>query len=130
MRVINYKLPLQLSKVIEGQELPTCNLNYSIIKNLELIVVTQFGEHRYDATFGCEIWDLDFELIVSKSLWEEKLRKSLQASIMKHEPRLSQIEISIAISDIEKPNFLKRYTEIKRRVDISITGMIKKTGEP
>jgi phage baseplate assembly protein W len=126
----NYKLPLQLSRVIEGQELPTCNLSYSITKNLELIIVTKFGEHRCDPTFGCEIWDLDFELIVSESLWEEKLRKSLLTSITTHEPRLSQIEISVAISDIEKPNFLKQYTEIKKRVDITITGIMHKTGEP
>jgi phage baseplate assembly protein W len=129
MSSFNYKLPLQLSNVLEGQELPTCNLMNSITKNLELIITTKFGEHRSDPSFGCEIWDLDFELIVSESLWSEKLRKSLIKSISTHEPRLSSIEITVAISDFEKPNYFRQFTEIKKRVDIGIVGIIHKTGE-
>ena len=129
MSFLNYKIPLQLSKVIEGHELPACDLLHSVNKNLELIITTKFGEHRSDLTFGCEIWDLDFELIVSESLWGEKLRKSLIKSITAHEPRLSEIEITIAISDIEKPNYFKQFTEIKKRVDIGISGVLHKTGE-
>ena len=129
MSSFNYKIPLQLSKVVKGQELPTCDLKHSVTKNLELIIITKFGEHRSDPTFGCEIWDLDFELIVSENLWGEKLRKSLIKSITTHEPRLSDIEITVAISDFEKPNYLKQFTEVKKRVDIGIKGTIHKTGE-
>ncbi len=129
MSSFNYKIPLQLSKVIEGQEVATCNLINSVTKILELIITTKFGEHRSDPSFGCEIWDLDFELIVSESLWGEKLRKSLIKSITTHEPRLSDIEITVAISDFEKPNFSRQFTEIKKRVDIGIFGTIHKTGE-
>ena len=115
--------------VLEGNELPTCELSYSISKNLELIIMTRFGEHRSDPTFGCEIWDLDFELIISERLWEEKLRKSLLKSITTHEPRLTDIELIVAITDMEKHNLLKQFTEIKKRVDIRLTGIIHKTGE-
>lgn len=124
-----YKIPLQLNAVTEGRELPACDLETSIQKSLELIITTKFGEHRSDPTFGCEIWDLDFELIVSARLWEEKLRQSLLKSITSHEHRLTNIEINATISDIEKFNVLKQFTEIKKRVDIHITGQMKKTGE-
>ncbi|MEO6844369.1 MAG: GPW/gp25 family protein [Ginsengibacter sp.] len=130
MNIVYYKIPFQLSKVLEGNELPTCDLAQSISKNLELIIMTRFGEHRGDPTFGCEIWDLDFELIVSERLWEEKLRKSLFRSITTHEYRLSNIELIVAISNIEKHNFFKKFTEVKKRVDIRLTGIIQKTGEP
>jgi phage baseplate assembly protein W len=126
---IYYKRPLKLSAVLEGNELPTGDLAYSIKKNLELIIMTRFGEHRSDPTFGCEIWDLDFELIISESLWEEKLRKSLLKSITTHEHRLSNIELKVAITNIEKHNFFKQFTEIKKRVDINLMGIIHKTGE-
>ena len=129
MNIVCYKIPFQFSKVLEGKELPTCELAQSISKNLELIIMTRFGEHRADPTFGCEIWDLDFELIVSERLWEEKLRKSLLRSITNHEERLSNIELAIAIINIEKHNFFKQFTEIKKRVDISVSGIINKTGE-
>jgi len=124
-----YKIPLQLKTVMEGNELPVCDLAYSITKNLELIITTRFGEHRSDETFGCEIWELDFELIVSASLWEEKLRQSLLKSITAHEHRLSGITITVAISDMEKFNIFKQFTEIKKRVDIHLFGTIYKTGE-
>lgn len=114
---------------MEGKELPACDLETSIQKNLSLLITTKFGEHRSDPTFGCEIWELDFELIVSARLWEEKLRQSLLKSIAVHEPRLSSVEINVGISDVEKFNALKQFTEIKKRVDIGIAGLMKKTGE-
>ncbi len=125
-----YNLPLRLAEVMKGNELPTCDLVQSIAKNLELIITTRFGEHRSDTTFGCEIWELDFELIVSAGLWEEKLRQSLLKSITTHEPRLADIEITVSIVDTEKLNVLKQFTEIKKRVNIFLQATIHKTGEP
>jgi phage baseplate assembly protein W len=125
-----YNIPLRLTDAMEGRELPACDLETSIQKTLELIITTRFGEHRSDPTFGCEIWDLDFELIISARLWEEKLRQSLLKSITSHELRLAGAEINVAINDIEKFNTLKQFTEIKKRVDIRVTGIMKKTGEP
>lgn len=127
---IHYKIPLSLGNVIEGGELPVCDLVQSITKTLELIIMTRFGEHRSDPTFGCEVWDLDFELIVSAGLWEEKLRQSLLRSVAAHEHRLSSPEVLVAISDMEKFNVLKQSTEVKKRVNINVTGVIRKTGEP
>jgi phage baseplate assembly protein W len=123
------KLPLRLESAIEGHELPSCSLVQSITKSLELIIVTRFGEHRADPDFGCEIWDLDFELIVSARLWEEKLRQSLLHSITTHEHRLTGISVDIQINDVEKMNYFRKFTEIKKRVDIGVTGIIQKTGE-
>jgi phage baseplate assembly protein W len=124
------KLPLRLDIAMEGHELPSCTLVQSITKSLELIIVTRFGEHRADPGFGCEIWDLDFELIVSARLWEEKLRQSLLHSITTHEHRLSTIEVNIQINDVEKLNYFRKFSEVKKRVDIIVTGVIQKTGEP
>ena len=129
MNIVYYKIPFQLSGLLEGNELPTCDLRDSITKNLELIIMRRFGEHRNDPSFGCEIWDLDFELIVSENKWEEKLRQSLLKSITTHEHRLSNVQLGVAITEIEKPHFFKQYVEIKKRVDIQLTGTIHKTGE-
>ena len=129
MSNVYFKVPLQLGVVMEANELPSCDLPQSISKHLQLIITTRFGEHRSDPSFGCEIWDLDFELIVSASLWEEKLRKSLLKSVTTHEQRLSNVQIGVSITHIEKYNFIKQYTEIKKRVDIQVHGIIHKTGE-
>lgn len=125
-----YKIPFQFNKLMDGQELPVCDLVTSVTNNLELIIMTRFGEHRSNESFGCEIWDLDFELIVSARLWEEKLRQSLLKSITTNESRLADIDITIAITDVEKFNGFRRFVEIKKHVEINITGVLHKTGEP
>lgn len=130
MSTVFYKIPLQLSTVLEGNELPNSDMVQSISKNLELIIMTKFGEHRCDPSFGCEIWDLDFELIVSENKWEEKLRVSMLKSITTHEHRLSNVQLSVHITEMEKFQVLKQFTEIKKTVDIKLTGTMHKTGEP
>ena len=130
MGVVYYTIPLQLGEVMKGNEMPACDLVQSITKNLELLITTRFGEHRSDPSFGCEIWELDFELIVSAALWEEKLRQSLMKSISAHEHRLSDIDITVSVTDTERLNVLKQFTEIKKRVNISLSATIHKTGEP
>lgn len=129
MSTIYYRIPLQLDTALEGNEMATCSLVESIKKNLELIITTKFGEHRSDPSFGCEIWDLDFELIVSENLWEEKLRQSLLKSIVTYERRLSDVQLTVAISEIEKFYLFKQYAEIKKRVDIHLAATMNKTGE-
>jgi len=130
MSSVYYKIPLQLKAVLEGNELATCDLAHSITKNLELIIMTRFGEHRSNPAFGCEIWELDFELIISESMWEEKLRQSLLKSIASHENRLSSIEINVKINEIERFHYINKRPEVKKRVTIEITAIIQKTGEP
>lgn len=129
MNIIYYKIPLQLSGLLSGNELPTCDIKESITKNLELIIMSKFGEHRHDRGFGCEIWDLDFELIVSENKWKEKLRQSLLKSITTHEHRLSEVQLNVEISEIEKFRLFRQFVEIKKRVEIKLTGIIHKTGE-
>jgi hypothetical protein len=50
MSVVYYKIPLQLTEVLEGRELPLSDLESSITKNLQLIITTRFGEQRSDPT--------------------------------------------------------------------------------
>ena len=128
MSTYYYRIPIQFSTALEGHELPICNLNDSISKNIELIIMTKYGEHRNNATFGCGIWDLDFELIASRNLWEERLRQSLLASIQKHERRLSNADLTVTISDLKKQYAFNQFPEIKKSVSIQLNATIKKTG--
>jgi len=125
-----YKIPLQFDAVMKGNELASCSLAHSVTQNLELILTTRFGEHRSDPSFGSEIWNLDFELVSSVAAWEESLRKSLLRSITSHELRLANIAINVTISDLEKFSIFKQATELKKRVNIIVSGTIHKTGEP
>lgn len=125
-----YKYPLALQDIMQGKDAPTFDLGASISKNIELIIMTRFGEHRSDPSFGCEIWDLDFELIVSQGYWESKMCSSILESIKKHETRIADIQVVVTLSEVEKQNMAFNNPEIRKKVDIKVKAHVKKTGEP
>ena len=101
----------------------------SVSYNIELIIFTRFGEHRHNTQFGCEIWDLDFELVISERIWEEKFRLSLFRSVTDYEHRLYQVEVDVKMSEVEKKFFGRNVSEIKKKVDIVVRGKMNVTGE-
>jgi len=121
--------PLQLNLPVENQRLKESDLGKSISNYLELIIFTRKGEHRFNRDFGCAIWDLDFELIVSESLWEEKFRKSLLESITRYEWRITQVAVKVNISEVETFFPKRKVAEIKKRVMIYVEGKMVETGE-
>jgi phage baseplate assembly protein W len=129
MSIPLYKKPFRLLHVFQGHDMDTQDLGASISQYIELIIFTRYGEHRYMPDFGCEIWDLDFELIISESMWEEKLRKSLLRSITKYEQRIYNVNIDVKINEVNKFYPLRNVSEIKKRVEITIKGIIQQTGE-
>jgi len=124
-----YKKPFELINIVTNGSSRKITLGESISQNLELLIVTKYGEHRHSKDFGCKIWDLDFELIVSERLWEDMFRKSLLKAVEKYERRIYQVEAEIKISEVEKTFFEKKVTEIKKHVEIAVSGKIKTTGE-
>lgn len=118
-----------MKSVFSNVLLEEVDLGKSISNNIELIIFTRRGEHRYNTDFGCEIWDLDFELIVSEGLWEERFRKSLLRSISDYEKRIVQVRITVRITEVEKFFPVRKVTEIKKKVLIQVDGRIKETNE-
>lgn len=118
-----------MGRILQGQDLDTQDIGASISQYIELIIFTRYGEHRYDPNFGCEIWDLDFELIVSERMWEEKLRQSLLRSITKYEQRIYDVQIDAHIKEVSKFYPLRNVNEIKKKVEIIINGKMQQTGE-
>jgi phage baseplate assembly protein W len=111
-----YKKPFKLNNIFNGQDIDKQDVGGSISQYIELIIFTRYGEHRFKPDFGCEIWDLDFELIISESMWEEKLRQSLLRSITQYEKRIYDVHIDVHI-------------EIKKKVEIVVSGKMQQTGE-
>lgn len=124
-----YKKPFDFTRIFSNNTLESCNIGMSISQHIELIIFTRFGEHRFVPDYGCEVWELDFELIVNQMMWEDKMCKSLARSIAGQETRIYNIAVEINVRDVEKIFPLKRITEIKKQVDIIVTGKMLSTGE-
>jgi phage baseplate assembly protein W len=122
-----YKLPLQLNRISKKKEHPKCNLADSVAAMIHLISVTYFGECKHDETFGCEIWEHDFENIVNSQSYRDQLKESIKQTIQEHEPRLSNVWVDVQIEQIENKLFQRR---IKSRIQLRVEGTMTLTNEP
>ena len=126
-----YELPINFEILIsKNRELRTCDLKQSIAQNIYLIITSKYKENRYDESYGCELWDLDFELVSNENMWLEKIRRSVFNSVMKHEPRLYDVSVDIDITMDEQVTSLKSTRSVKKRLTIFVKGYVTKTGEP
>ena len=92
----------------------------SIDKHRELLLTTVQGENRFDADYGCRIWELDFESIASSKLWEEQFREFVQDSVSRYEKRIADIELSIELKDVVKEDRTSGSVTVRKRAEIYI----------
>jgi hypothetical protein len=125
-----YELPINFGKLMQpNTDLPTVELKMSIAQNINLMITSKYNEHRFDDTYGCEIWDMDFELILVENVWKERINKSLLQSLKKHELRLEGIETTI---DVKEEEFVHKTTGIKgvrKKITVYVNGKVKETGQ-
>lgn len=121
-----YRLPLDLEGIVARQQLPRCSAQESIAQHLYLLLTTHFGESRYDAGFGCQVWEQDFEAMTTMR-WKDSVQQSVEEAIRTYEPRLVRARAQIAITDFELKNVSQR---IRKRLDVSITASLHRTNEP
>ena len=97
------KLPLDfealLSEDVENSRLASCSEIESIDQFIELLISTAPGEHAFDKEFGCEIFFLDFESIVSHTRWEGQFSEYITKAITRHEKRLTGVNVRVIIDD-------------------------------
>jgi phage baseplate assembly protein W len=125
-----YSPPLLLSNLLKKRELPRVDLYLSICHNLNMILITQYGENRFDPSYGCSIWDEDFENVYSNYLWQEKAQKDIAQTVSRHERRLSNIDVVAILSEESFPPTISNPAyRVKRRVDVKITGRMTLTND-
>lgn len=121
-----YKLPLKLGQVSQKKEHEKCSLAESVAGVVHLIAVTYFGECKHDNSFGCEIWEHDFENISNPQQHREYLIDSVQRTIKKQEKRLTDIYVDIQIEQID---YLLSQRRIKSRITLKIKATLLETNE-
>jgi phage baseplate assembly protein W len=127
-----YRFPLDMSRLMQKKELPTTDLITSIRQNIYLILTSEFGEFRFDETYGCTIWEHDFENIASVHTWRENMTNSLKSAISNHERRINNVRVRIEINQEERPLLSpsKTISRLKKCVDVFVSGVIVETNQP
>lgn len=122
-----YTLPLVLDKLMHQHEHAKCSLKQSVIQNLNLLLTTAFGEYPADESYGCSIWDNDFDNITSASKIKENIKQSIIQSVQEHEKRLSKVGVKLLIHQEELSE--KKGRRVKKRIEITITGILLLTND-
>ncbi|MFC5045000.1 GPW/gp25 family protein [Aquimarina hainanensis] len=124
-----YKIPLDTSGIIKNEEVDKIELKQSIVNFIHLVTTSYYGECSFDESFGCSIWNIDFDNLASTNKLKNVIADSLVESITSHEKRLKNIKVEVDIQQ-EELNRHDSVNRIKKRVDIVVNGILKQTNEP
>lgn len=124
-----YKLPLNLDAIFseDHAEIGLCTEVESVDQHIELIITTCPGEHKFNKNFGCRIWDMDFELVVSRKKWEEEFSAAIKTAVETFEQRIKNVDVTIHVMEVTREDRLTKTTAIKKIVDVSIKGKLIST---
>lgn len=128
---VNYTFPADFSRLFETDISNLANQNEkdSIRQNLELIISTSPGEHKYNPKYGCRIWNLDFERVESRSFWEGQFFQFISEAVNEFEPRLYDYQVTVNFSDTKREEIIMKAVFIKTKVNIRIDAKMINTGE-
>ncbi|MDH7446799.1 GPW/gp25 family protein [Aquimarina sp. 2201CG14-23] len=123
-----YKIPIDTFKIVKNKEIDNCDLKESIVGFIHLITTSYFGECTFDESFGCSIWNVDFDNLTSTNKLRNTITESLVESIVSQEKRLKKVNVEVSI---EQEEFKNRgsLNRIKKRVDINVRGVVSRTNE-
>ena len=118
------KLPLDfgalLSEDVENSRLASCTEIESIDQFIEMLIDTAPGEHAFDKEFGCEIFYLDFESIISHTRWEGQFSDYITQAITRYEKRLTNVNVRVIIDDTTRQDNVFEASTIKKRVQVYV----------
>ena len=125
------KLPLDfgalLSEDVENSRLASCTEIESIDQFIEMLIDTAPGEHAFDKDFGCEIFYLDFESIISHTRWEGQFSDYITQAITRYEKRLTNVNVRVIIDDTTRQDNVFEASTIKKRVQVYVYGNLVHT---
>ena len=99
--------------------------------NINLIIKTHYNENHFDRSYGCLIWNIDYDTITNISKWKDEMKLHLTNSIENNEPRLDTIKIALNLEDTEiSEKFRDQPLKLKKKITILISGTIRHLNEP
>jgi phage baseplate assembly protein W len=101
-------------------------LEESIGQFISLLLITRYGEYRFDDSMGCKIWEYDFENAPFLNSRKAELEKAITEAIQQNEPRLAQARAKISLDGTNANDKASK----RMRLAIGVTGVLIATNEP
>jgi phage baseplate assembly protein W len=129
--ISNYSFPLRCAELMKKKpDHPKCSTEESVRQHIYLMLITRFGENRYDTSYGCELWEYDFESLKILDGKKHYLENSIKNLLFVHEPRLTELNVAVNISEGPVMNHLKTEQKTKKKIEINIKGRLAETNKP
>lgn len=124
-----YKVPFDFGLLLDSDhpDVAMCSELESIDQHIELLIMTYPGEHSYDRRFGTDIWEMDFERIVSLNVWKTRFSECLATAISRYEKRIADCHFNLVVDDVLLAAGWSKNVSVKKRVDIYIDALVKST---
>lgn len=125
MKGIYYKLPIDFKNLMSKGDLSKITLEHSIRQHIFMLMTTSFGECKFDESYGCGIWELDFDLLKNDNELKILIHKGLKDCITRYEKRFVVEDIEVSIS--EQNIGVNHQKRIKKKIIIKIKGAVLET---
>jgi predicted component of type VI protein secretion system len=121
----NYSIPLRCTELVKkNPKHPRVKLEESVRRHVYLILTTRFGENRCDPSYGCQLWEHDFEHLRSLNDKKHHIENSIKILLIRHEPRLSEPVVTLNITEPDIKDPLKLTQKLKKRIEVRIKGRL------
>ena len=128
MKDLYYKIPIDFKRLSSGEDIRKVTIEESLAQYISLIITTIFGEYKYDDDFGTIIWETDFNLLSNANQLKDMIKESVYEKVKKYEKRLTVTDVTLGVS--EDTVSYETNIRVKKRLDIVVYGVIKKTNQP
>ncbi|RRJ91720.1 GPW/gp25 family protein [Flavobacterium macacae] len=128
MKDLFYKIPIDFKRLTTGEDIRKVTIEESLAQYISLIITTIFGEYKYDDEFGTVIWETDFNLLANANQLKDMIKESVHEKVKKYEKRLTITDVTLGVS--EDTVSYEANIRVKKRLDIVVYGVIKKTNQP
>ena len=127
-----YRIPVNFTGFFEKKRFERCSLQESIARHLHLLIITTHTEVDFDAKFGCDIWEAEFEAQQTTPHFGARMARSLKEVLTHYESRLKDIQVSASVKQAEFINeqghgAAKR---MKKQIHLDLQARLTATNEP
>ena len=125
-----YNIPIDFKRLISKQRLDKLGLEKSIENHIKGLLLTGYHSYRFDAEYGCNLKDYDFELITSVNSWRHIVERNLQQSVTKHESRVKNVRVRVKIEEVSYNNSNdSKSVSIRKKLSINIGFTVRSTNQ-
>lgn len=125
-----YSIPLRCKKLTTQQRNPLLKPEDALRQHIHLLLRTHYHEYRYDPTYGCYVWDKDYDNIQSINRWKDELEGLVRQTLADYEKRLTAVGVSVLVEELPvvdaKTQQVRHYS---KRITILIEGTVLKTNQ-